>query len=75
MVKISVSLPEDLVNYLDRYVANPDGLIETVLEEWRHKQEDETLAEACAIADELEMGWEEEWQTAAIMDWEALRVY
>lgn len=33
--------------------------------------DDEAFALACALVDELKLGWEEEWQTAAILDWEA----
>jgi antitoxin ParD1/3/4 len=35
------------------------------------QQKDEALALACALVDELELGWESEWQQAAITDWEA----
>lgn len=34
------------------------------------ENEDAALAMACALVDELELGWETEWQTAAITDWE-----
>lgn len=35
------------------------------------QEKDEALALACALIDELELGWESEWQQAAITDWEA----
>jgi hypothetical protein len=35
------------------------------------EDKDAALALACALVDELELGWESEWQQAAITDWEA----
>jgi hypothetical protein len=35
------------------------------------QEKNEALALACALVDELELGWESEWQQAAITDWEA----
>ena len=35
------------------------------------EEKNEALALACALVDELELGWESEWQQAAITDWEA----
>jgi hypothetical protein len=40
-------------------------------EQWKLHQEDVTLAEACTAVDELELGWDSEWQTLAITDMEA----
>ncbi len=40
-------------------------------EEEEEEEEDEALALACALVDELELGWDSEWQQAAITDWEA----
>ena len=71
MAKISISLPDELLNYLDQKVENRSALIETLLEQWRQQQEDAALAEACSLVDELELGWDSEWQIAAITDWEA----
>jgi len=45
-------------------------LIESLLQQWRQQQEDKALAEACRLVDELDLGWDEEWQNKAIMDWE-----
>ncbi|MGB8701159.1 MAG: hypothetical protein WCD18_17235 [Thermosynechococcaceae cyanobacterium] len=71
MAKISISLPNDLVHYVDRHVENRSALIESLLEQWKLQQEDRVLADACAAADELNLGWESEWQNAAFMDLEA----
>ncbi len=71
MAKISISLPDDLLIYLDQKVENRSALIESLLEQWRQQQEDEALAQACLLVDELGLGWENEWQTMAITDWEA----
>jgi antitoxin ParD1/3/4 len=54
----------------------PDAPLTTVEASQEHglqqgEREDAALAMACALVDELELGWETEWQTAAITDWEA----
>ena len=66
MAKISISLPEELLNYIDQKVENRSALIENLLKQWQEKQQDEALAAACALVDELELGWESEWQNIAI---------
>ncbi len=71
MAKISISLPDELVTYIDHKVENRSALIETLLEQWRQQQEDAALAAACSFVDEFELGWGGEWQKAAIIDWEA----
>ncbi len=71
MAKISISLPDELLSYLDQKVQNRSALLEALLEKWRQQQEDEALAQACVAVDELGLGWDSEWQEKAIMDWEA----
>jgi Arc/MetJ-type ribon-helix-helix transcriptional regulator len=71
MAKISISLPDDLLTYIDQKVENRSALIELLLQQWRREEEDEALAQACKLVDELGLGWDEEWQTLAITDWEA----
>jgi antitoxin ParD1/3/4 len=71
MAKISISLPDELVRYVDEHVENRSALIESLLGHWKSYQEDLALADACAAVDELELGWEPEWQSMAIMDLEA----
>lgn len=71
MTKISISIPDDLLTYIDQKVENRSALIESLLQQWRRQQEDAALAQACRLVDELGLGWDEEWQTLAIMDWEA----
>ncbi|MBE9257546.1 MULTISPECIES: ribbon-helix-helix domain-containing protein [Aphanizomenonaceae] len=71
MAKISISLPDELLNYIDQKVENRSALIENLLKQWQEKQRDEALAAACALVDELELGWESEWQNIAITEWEA----
>jgi Arc/MetJ-type ribon-helix-helix transcriptional regulator len=60
MAKISISLPDELLNYIDQKVENRSALIESLLKQWQEKQQDEALAAACALVDELELGWESE---------------
>jgi metal-responsive CopG/Arc/MetJ family transcriptional regulator len=71
MAKISISLPNELVQYVDTHVENRSALIESLLEQWKLHQEDMALAEACAAVDELALGWDSEWQSLAITDMEA----
>jgi Arc/MetJ-type ribon-helix-helix transcriptional regulator len=71
MAKISISLPDELLNYLDKTVENRSALIESLLQQWRQQQEDVALAQACSLVDELDLGWGGEWQDTAITDWEA----
>jgi metal-responsive CopG/Arc/MetJ family transcriptional regulator len=66
MAKISISLPNELVQYVDTHVENRSALIENLLEQWKLHQEDKVLADACAAVDELELGWDSEWPTLAI---------
>lgn len=74
MAKISISLPDELLTYIDQKVENRSALIESLLQQWQQQQEDEALVVACALIDELELGWGSEWQNAAITDWEASRL-
>ncbi|MCL1464194.1 ribbon-helix-helix domain-containing protein [Argonema galeatum] len=71
MVQISISLPDDLLRYIDQKVDNHNTLIESLLQQWRQQQEDKDLALACKLVDELGLGWDEECQNQAIMDWKA----
>jgi hypothetical protein len=70
MATISISLPDELVQYLDQKVKDKNLLITSILQQWQRQQEDQELAQACSIIDELDLGWTEECQTAAIMDLE-----
>ena len=71
MAKISISLPDELLTYIDQKVENPSALIEILLKQWQQQQEDRALGIACSLVDELELGWESQWQNVAITDWEA----
>jgi metal-responsive CopG/Arc/MetJ family transcriptional regulator len=70
-MKVSVSLSDDLIAYLDRHVENRSQLIESLLQRWRREQEQQALVEASLALDELNVEGEEAWQQAAITDWEA----
>lgn len=70
-MKVSISLPDELVAYLDQRVDNRSQLIESLLQQWRKSQEEKAMAEACILLDELKLGWDEECEQAAITDWEA----
>ncbi len=70
MATISISLPDELVHYLDQKVEDKNLLITSILQQWQRQQEDQELAQACSIIDELDLGWTEKCQTAPIMDLE-----
>ncbi len=71
MAEISISLPDELLTYIDQKVENRSALIKNLLAQWQQQQEDVALAVACSLVDELELGWGSEWQMAAITDCEA----
>jgi len=70
-MKVSISLPEELVTYIDEKVKNRSQLIESLLQQWRKKQEQQEMVEACMLLDEMNLEWDDEWAQAAITDWEA----
>jgi Arc/MetJ-type ribon-helix-helix transcriptional regulator len=71
-MKVSISLPEELVRYVDDRVENRSRLIEGLLQAWRKQREKQAMVEACLLLDELD-GFNDEdqaWQQAAVIDWE-----
>jgi antitoxin ParD1/3/4 len=70
-MKVSISLPEELVTYVDEKVKNRSQLIESLLQQWRKKQEQQDMVEGCMLLDEMSLEWDDEWEQAAITDWEA----
>lgn len=73
MALVSISIPDELLTYIDQKVGNRNELIESLLKQWQQQQEQAALAMACSLVDELALGWESEWQKAAIMDWEVAK--
>jgi Arc/MetJ-type ribon-helix-helix transcriptional regulator len=69
-VKISISLPNELVRYVDERVVNRSQLIESLLSAWQKTQQQQAMLAACLILDEQTSVEDEEWQQAAITDWE-----
>ena len=72
-MKVSISLPDELVRYIDDRVENRSLLIELLLQAWRKQQEQQAMVEACLLLDELSDRLTDEdraWQEAAITDWE-----
>jgi metal-responsive CopG/Arc/MetJ family transcriptional regulator len=69
-MKISVSLSQDLVQYIDDRVDNRSKLIESLLLIWQKNQQRELMAAAGLALDEQQLPQESEWQQAAITDWE-----
>ncbi|GFE70471.1 hypothetical protein [Chroococcus sp. FPU101] len=70
MAQISLTVSDELLQYLVQKVDDPNILIESLLQEWRKQEEDQELAQACKLVDELKLGWDNEWQQAAFTDWE-----
>ncbi len=71
-MKVSISLPDELVRYVDDRVENRSRLVESLLQAWRNQQEKQVMLEACLLLDELNQPNDEDeaWQQAAIIDWE-----
>jgi metal-responsive CopG/Arc/MetJ family transcriptional regulator len=70
IVKISISLPHELVRYIDERVENRSQLIESLLSAWQKRQQQQAMLSACLALDEQTLVEDEEWQQAAITDWE-----
>ena len=64
-MKVSISLPDELVAYLDAKVNNRSGLIESLLQQWRRQQQAEEIDIACLLLDSQQLGWDEECEQAA----------
>jgi metal-responsive CopG/Arc/MetJ family transcriptional regulator len=71
LMKISVSLPQELVMYIDNQVDNRSKLIESLLLSWQKRQQQDLMVAACLVLDNQQSTEEDEWQQAAITDWEA----
>ena len=52
-MKVSISLPDELVRYVDDRVENRSRLIEGLLQSWRKHREKQAMVEACLLLDEL----------------------
>jgi metal-responsive CopG/Arc/MetJ family transcriptional regulator len=69
-MKVSVSISDDLVAYLDAQVDNRSQLIEGLLQQWRKDKQNQEMAKACLLSDELTAEEWQAWETAEITDWE-----
>ena len=67
-MKISISLPDELVGYIDDRVDNRSQLIESLLRAWQKKQQQQAMLAACLALDERSSVEDDEWQQAAIID-------
>ena len=73
-MKVSISLPDELVRYIGDRLENRSRLVEVLLQPRRKQQEQQAMVEACLLLDELSdelTDKDEAWQQAAITDWEA----
>jgi Arc/MetJ-type ribon-helix-helix transcriptional regulator len=68
-VNISISLPDELVRYIDERVTNRSQLIESLLFAWQRKQQQQAMLAACLFLDEqISVEDDEKWEQAAIED-------
>lgn len=74
MATITISLPDELIAYLDRNAENRSALIEDLLQQWRKHQEEEAQLETYVVVNELELGWEHDWHEVAIAEWETSEI-
>jgi Arc/MetJ-type ribon-helix-helix transcriptional regulator len=72
MAKVSISISDDLLAYIDQKVDDRSALLESLVKLWQEQQEDQALAEACKVVDQLGLGWDESCQSAMITDWNYL---
>lgn len=57
-MKVSISLPDQLVHYIDQRVENRSRLVELLLQPRRKQPEQQAMVEACLLLDELSDDWE-----------------
>lgn len=69
-MKVSISLPDELVRYVDDRIENRSRLIEGLLRTWRNQQEKQAMVDACLLLDDYINDEDRAWQQAAITDWE-----
>jgi Arc/MetJ-type ribon-helix-helix transcriptional regulator len=68
-VNISISLPDELVLYIDERVANRSQLIESLLLAWQRKKHKQAMLAACLVLEEQTLlEDDEEWEQAAVED-------
>ncbi|BAC91990.1 hypothetical protein [Gloeobacter violaceus] len=70
-MQFSISLPDELLEYMDKRVTDRSVLIESLLQEWRRRTEVETMVEAAFLLDGSDLSWDNECQQAMLTDWEA----
>lgn len=51
-MEVSISLPDELVSYIDAKVNNRSGLIESLLQQWRKQQQPQEMVQACLLLDD-----------------------
>jgi Arc/MetJ-type ribon-helix-helix transcriptional regulator len=61
-MKVSVSLPQDLVTYIDNQVDNHSKLIESLLLTWQKRQQQDLMVTAYFASDDQQLMEEDEWQ-------------
>ena len=67
-MKISISLPNELIRYIDERVDNRSQLIESLLWAWQKKQQQQAMLAACLALDERSSVEDDEWQQVAVID-------
>jgi hypothetical protein len=65
-MKLSVSISDDLVAYLDSQVTNRSQLIEGLLQQWSKEKQNQEMVQACLLSDELTAEEWQAWETAEL---------
>ncbi|MBW4700112.1 MAG: hypothetical protein KME03_19855 [Aphanocapsa lilacina HA4352-LM1] len=70
-MQFSISLPDELLEYMDKRVTDRSVLIESLLQEWCRRTEVEAMVEAAVWLDGSDLSWDNECQQAMLTDWKA----
>ncbi len=68
MPKISISIPDDIVNFIDKQGKNRSKTIVTILDEFKKNKQNEELAKAYEEYSEFCKEETNEWEETAIKD-------
>lgn len=77
MQKISVSIPEDILEFVDRQSSNRSRAIVTILQDYKRKKQEEELGKAyedyAEFCREDDKSWWPEWEASSAGDIEKRR--
>jgi len=70
MAKISVSIPDDILDFIDHTDKNRSKAIVTIIRDYKKKKEDEELARAYEEYDQIYAEEMSDWEKTACIDME-----